>query len=304
MIFYHNCIYQNSYLENKNNIKITESPILEISTEKSTFHEHEPIEILIKYINNSNKIDTIFSIDSYAATTIDFEIKDSNGEILTPQRVKPSIADTKPKYILNKNDTLIFSLSINNWYGIISKHNKNLKRFRYFPEGEYSIRAKLFNSSIKDDIYSNEIYFKTIKNNLEDFPKIDLINEKYRPSNLNSGDTMKLFFINEFNSNDLESVEVNEPFSSFIYYLYAKNLILKLNESEISFEQFFNKFSEILLKYRNSVYNEKLLKSFFNTLKNKNIEVSNYFIETIDNATKNSLLNYLLYYNYKNIYLK
>ncbi|MBE2256158.1 MAG: hypothetical protein IAE65_08155 [Ignavibacteria bacterium] len=297
-----NRIFDSSTL-NVNSSQNVSSPLLEISTEKTTFKEHEPIEILIKYINNSNKIDTLFSIDSYGATTIDFEVKNLNGDILKSQRNKPTFLDNEPKFILQPNDTLIFTLSINNWYGVISKHKNKLNK-NYFPEGEYFINARLPTNFGENYIYSNEIKVITVPNDEKDYLKMGMINSNYKSKSEKIGDGLKMYHTYNFNSSDLELINADEPFSSYIYSLFGYQLILSLNNEEISIVQFINTFFKYAKKYKNSVYNELLIKFLFNTLKYKKITLDHNFLSNVRLESEDSLLNYLLYYNYKNIYLK
>lgn len=297
MINYHKPINKNANLENKNSIKNTDSPILEISSESKIYTEYEPIPVLIKYINNSNKPDNIYTLDDYSYTDIKFIIIDENGKRYNNKWEKPFSHGHKPKYILNSFDTLNFVFYLGDYGELIKDKKFKFSGSNYLPERIYKVNIEIGNdySDYYDPIVtSNELDITITKYSSQNDSIINFINMLNNKVTEERVDTVSVW--EHFNFTNFEGLNKDDSYMSYIYSLYTSHLLNEFNSNKIEPGIFYHKILNLLKTYPNSYYNISLAKKFIYTFASKNIDISKVFVELKNQNLNQSLFSKMLYY--------
>lgn len=207
---------------------------------KPIFKKFEPILVNFKYRNNRASQDTIYDYFADFTQRVKFKIENENGKTFS-EHLSPSSSLAIPikKYILNENDSISFSMMINNFGEKIDSKNRNsiFSCFGYLPPGTYKVHAEFedVHESI-NNIKTNSVEFEVKDLENQDLPVIELaFNRKYEE------------LINRF------------PKSVFAEHAYVEYLNRKfpIRHSELynfSFNQIVESYSKFFKNYPHSFY--------------------------------------------------
>lgn len=264
---------------------------LEISVEKNNYSENEPTPILIKYINNTNKIDSIYSLETYPFSRLKFKFFDINGieKNIDDSKFHISYMLKKPGYILNPGDTLSFVMMLNNFSKYDEENLYDIGFKKYMPEGIYTIKAELEGDYIdhfEEPIVSNPITININKTSDEDKNLIKYFNEKVKTITIHEYQNIIIKTVYDLNYNELNNFDISNPIVKYLYYMYSKQNYDKVINNEINFDEYLDKAVLVLNKLNNSYYNYLIINDIFNLAisKKQNIQnVRNYLINNISN---------------------
>jgi hypothetical protein len=238
-----------------------------ISLGKSEYKLYEPILTKFEYINNHNKIDTIFfNFTEPYNNSITFYVISNNNEIFK-SKIHSSegfIVET-PQFFIEPKDTFVVGMNLNRNNGeLVSPDDFYLGNYGYYPEGDYRIYAegKVGNSFVK----TNEVTFKVISLNEEDKEVLNLIK-------------MKKY-------DDIFSKYSSNPFTEHAMAFYCTEEIYPVENWNSDINLINNTFGNFIMKYPNSFHNIRIV--FVNGYFTK---ITNYTSD-IDSAIENMNVYY------------
>lgn len=238
-----------------------------ISLGKNEYKLYEPILTKFEYINNHNKLDTIFLnfIEPYN-NSITFHVISSNNKIFKSKiHSFEAFIGESPHYFIEPNDTFVVSMNLNRNNGeLVSSEDFYLGNYGFYPEGDYKIFAegKVGNSFVR----TNEVSFRVISLNDEDKEVLRLIKmKKYE---------------------DIFSKYSSNPLTEHALAFYCTEEIYPVENWNSDINLIYNTFGNFIMKYPNSFYNINIgfVNSYFGKI--------TYYISDIDNAIENMNLYY------------
>lgn len=263
------------------NIPIKGTPLLKISTEKTVFSEYEPIAILVQYINGVNIQDSLYKIDRYSYERREFIIKDNDGNLIKRKPYHFGCGIEKFKYSVNPSDTFNFILHPSGYGEYINDTSLTLENQTYLPKGTYTLRIKLgegYAKNFSPELTSNEIRFEVRKYNKADDLKISLINSGYKMVSTKTDSSVNIYPVYSFT--DIDTINPNENFSSYIYNLYQQQLVDEYRKKKINYDLFIERLLFNMKRFKNSVYSENAVVSLLyisNSYKNPKIDINEIF---------------------------
>jgi len=268
-----NLILESESLHNTREQK--KSEIL-ITLPKYTFKKYEPIMAQIKYINNNAFNDTLNYLFNELSDDMIFTIKPLNGQNYSRVRLDFSISFFPNPYIVQPNDTFIFSRNINRYGNKFQNTPQYFSVHGFFLPGKYEVTAKGSNNN--DNFISNSVEFDIVENSPEDNSILELLfNEDYQ--------TIILKYPDNSLTEAVYAYYVHTSFTPSPTYNdnFTKNEIIDL------YEGFFN-------KYPNSIYNYNplFIYSLFGkiSLQSSRIEdETEFFVNQYPNTALEKFLN-------------
>lgn len=252
--------------ENDNDVILLQIP-------KSVYKKYEPVEIMVRYINNGNSADSVYFMFDENQNFIEFNILNEQGKNVNEkyeQCFTLGIA-LEPHYIIEPNDTLMTTITLNS-YGKMTEDNSLYFQYNnYFPVGKYKLIA-LINGDIHKKftipIKTNEIKFDVIDIDQTDKNVIELSNEG------------KFYEIKEKYSNNY--------FFEFALKEYVKSNIGKYEKNEITRAVLENSYLEFFNLFTQSYYTIPFVKQYLSLVSNdigSNIDI---YVQKLIKDFKNS----------------
>ncbi len=184
MLFLTNNGYKNNILT-FNKIDTNDIPRkVIISLPKYNYKSYEPINLTFEWINLQNNKDSIWGIFGQGNDFLKCFVEDEKGNKFNKKNkiLNSYIGIREPEYVLNTNDTLRRSITINDYAKPIqSRAEFYFGNLGYFPAGKYKLYfiidedyGKKFNIPIR----TNEIEFEISEINEFDSQILDLVRDK------------------------------------------------------------------------------------------------------------------------------
>lgn len=256
-----------------------DSDLVELQLQKTVFKKYEPIEVLIKYINNGNKDDSIYFMFNDFTNFIDFEIKDDKG-ININEKDKQGFTlgmALRPNYIVKPSDTLITTITLNGF----GKKTEDMKTYfqyqNYFPVGKYKFHAIIYgdlHKSFNIPIITDDIEFEIVDVDETDIKVIDM-------------------------SREGKFYDIQKNYSTNYFYEYAlrenvKSNIGKYYKKEIAISVLENSYTEYVKMYPQSYYTIPFLKQYLSLVSNDDATNLDYIAQRLLSEHNNSMIEVFL----------
>ncbi|MCC6865995.1 MAG: hypothetical protein IT280_07515 [Ignavibacteria bacterium] len=207
--------------------------IVSISIPKQEYKKYEPVVAKLKLVNNGTKPLDIYNVFNELSSEPHFTIKDSFGHVYD-SRNRTGLFLSYYTTELPPRDSLVFSMTMNNWGKATSYEYTNsldevyFSQFGYFPPGDY--KAYFHCSPLRNDeeIFSNEVAFSVTDLTQEDTEILKLYKQK------NYDEALAKF-----------------PNNAFSEHMLRWKMLSHWNEISSNTESDYNNFIQ---KYPNSMY--------------------------------------------------
>ncbi|RPI12421.1 MAG: hypothetical protein EHM58_20140, partial [Ignavibacteriae bacterium] len=259
--------------ERKANIISSNDTDLRISLVKTEFKEYEPILVRFDYINNHNKIDTLYNdFLQILNKSLKFYVTSENGNVYEKEIFEsPFFLIISPQFFVKPGDTFSASMVLN--YNIgepIECENRYFNYFGYFKPGNYKFYAHDVIGGMQ--LKTNELTFKVENINEQDKKVLDLLRNK----------------------------RYDEIFSNYSANTFSEHVLARYCEIEIypietwhnDIQKINSAYFDFVNKYPNSLYNINLsfIGGYFNKVLNYNPSAIS-IINNLKNNTNSKLID-------------
>ncbi|RPI14807.1 MAG: hypothetical protein EHM58_15610 [Ignavibacteriae bacterium] len=211
---------------------------LEVSLQKTKFKVFEPIEMLVKYINNGAKTDSLYYLFDINSTYMKYVITGENGKIINRyDNEDHNGIRSEPLYIVNPGDTILSGMWISYYGRRLWDEDSIYFKMSQIPIGKYKMYLYSENdikNKFDPPLVSNTVEFEVVDINEQDRQILHLYKQgKFEEINW------------DYKQND---------FLEYVNRIELRDEHMKIEKGKSTEENWAIKFSEFMDKYPNSLH--------------------------------------------------